>query len=321
MNRRFGSRGFTLVELLVVIAIIGILVALLLPAIQSAREAARRTQCVNNLRQLALALHNHHSAKKAFPPGIVMTGPCCSTLTLTGWTIEILPYIEDENLQALYTPDLSNGNAANQRVRETFAPIHHCPSDFPPELLLPDSGPEGDWGSDKNRRWMTGSYRGMSGRSNGPATWDLSEDLDTVPYGWRGPLHAVGNTDDALPLHLSPETVGKIVDGTSKTLLVGEHTNKFAPRRTFWAYTFGDYILSEAAPQRRIFEGDYQVCTSMAGPGGSRPCMRTWYSNHGTGVNFARCDGSVTHIQFDIDLLIFSALGSIAGDDFVGEEL
>jgi hypothetical protein len=162
---------------------------------------------------------------------------------------------------------------------------------------------------------MTGSYRGMSGRSNGAATWDLSEELETVPYGWRGPLHAVENEPGVLPISLGVESLDKIVDGTSKTLLVGEHTNMFPPRRTFWAHTFGDYILSEAVPQRRIFDGDYEQCIAKAGAGGARPCMRTWYSNHPAGANFVRCDSSATTITFDIDLLVFCAMGSIAGED------
>lgn len=309
--------GFTLVELLVVIAIIGVLVALLLPAVQAAREAARRTQCKNNLRQLGLALHNHHDSKGAFPPGIVMTGPCCDTITLSGWSIEILPYMEDATLRSLYNPQLSNGDIFNQSVRETYVPVHHCPSDFPPELLLPDSGPEGAWMAGNPRRWMTGSYRGMSGRSDGLATWDLAEDLHRVPYEWRGPLHATGREADGLSIDLDAEKFSNITDGTSKTLLAGEHTNIFHPRRTFWAYTFGDYILSEAVEERRIFEPNYEVCLTI--PGDARPCMRTWYSFHPGGANFIRCDGSGTWINFDIDLQVFGGMGSVAGEETLAE--
>ncbi len=311
------AMAFTLVELLVVIAIIAMLVTLLLPAVQAAREAARRTQCINHLRQLGLTLHSHHSARNEFPPGIVMTGPCCNTVTLTGWTIEVLPFMEDANLRALYNPQLSNGDVANQSVRETFIPIYHCPSDFQPQLLTPDSGPEGGWSTAK-RKWMTGSYRGVAGRSNGPATWDLAEELNTVPRGWRGPLHATGREADGLPFDMHPERFAKILDGTSKTLMVGEQTNTFAPRRTFWAYTFGDYLLSQGVPQRRIFNGDYQKCTAINGPGGNRPCMRAWYSHHPGGMNFVRCDSSGAWISFEIDVEVFSALCSISGEEAAG---
>src|SRR6478672_7200841 len=107
-KRQQQERGFTLVELLVVIAIIGILVALLLPAIQAAREAARRSQCANNLKQIGLALHNYHSARNKFPPGVVYdTGTYSATMNAyNGWTREILPYAEDSAIQKLYDPKL-----------------------------------------------------------------------------------------------------------------------------------------------------------------------------------------------------------------------
>src|SRR5262245_8146843 len=98
------NRGFTLVELLVVIAIIGILVALLLPAIQAAREAARRASCTNNLKNIGIALHNYHSARKTFPPGGEMASFPYSgnNPVYTGWTREILPYCEDQSLKNIY---------------------------------------------------------------------------------------------------------------------------------------------------------------------------------------------------------------------------
>src|SRR5262245_60347417 len=103
MTRRFGRRrGFTLIELLVVIAIIAVLIALLLPAVQQAREAARRTQCRNNLKQIGLALHNYHDVFSIFPPGNLQIGECCNADNEITWAISILPYIEQTNLQNQY---------------------------------------------------------------------------------------------------------------------------------------------------------------------------------------------------------------------------
>ncbi len=128
--------GFTLVELLVVIAIIGMLVALLLPAVQSARESARRTQCANNLRQIGLALHNFEGSFKALPPG----GVSGSTQTLThkrfkialntshSWPVFIMPYMEQNNLANGYDFQVSYSHANNQTVRETFVEGFICPS-------------------------------------------------------------------------------------------------------------------------------------------------------------------------------------------------
>ena len=129
-DRRRGLSGFTLVELLVVIAIIGVLVALLLPAVQAAREAARRTQCVNSSKQLALALQNYESAKGAVPENFRPSGRTFENDYVTiGWMQGILPYIEQQALFSRIDRKLPSLTGANLEVARTPIPALLCPSD------------------------------------------------------------------------------------------------------------------------------------------------------------------------------------------------
>src|SRR5208282_723912 len=132
---RRSRRGFTLIELLVVIAIIAVLIALLLPAVQSAREAARRAQCVNNLKQIGLAIHNYHTASNTFPPGSAASyntyNPGC--VAWMGWSAQglMLPYLEQSSIYnaANFSYDSWNDNATNQTARDTRIAAFICPSD------------------------------------------------------------------------------------------------------------------------------------------------------------------------------------------------
>jgi len=323
--------GFTLVELLVVIAIIGVLVGLLLPAVQAAREAARRMQCTNNLKQMGLALQNYHGAQGHFPPGALIEGKCCNEPSKTGWSLEILPYMENKNLYELLDPNETIGHPNNQLLRESVAPGFACPSDLPQELLVPASGIEAAWG--QKREFRTGSYRantgrtkkqgptegpqGISGPAQGDETWYLGEGLTRMPTEWRGPMHLSGYFD------LGEEAIQNISDGTSNTLMVGEHATSTVPeRRTFWAYTWGGYAMSQAWDDPRMFMGDYERCQAPSTPVGNgihRVCMATWHSFHPGIANFLRCDGSASSIQLDIDLEIFGGLSSIAGGELAAD--
>ena len=159
---QYPHRGFTLVELLVVIAIIAMLVTLLLPAVQAAREAARRAQCMNNLRQISLALHNHHSAQATFPAGNMMSNTSIGSASYYGgWTREIMPYAEDTALQSLYLNDVPITAPAAKVFRETVVPMYNCASDHQDQLAQPHSGPAAGM---KDVVFRTSSYRGNAGR-------------------------------------------------------------------------------------------------------------------------------------------------------------
>src|SRR5271166_430496 len=127
------SRGFTLIELLVVIAIIAVLIALLLPAVQSAREAARRMQCVNNLKQLGIALHNYHDALSIFPPGYIAASKFIDGETDTApgwsWASMILPQLEQASLYSSINVYLPIQAGANVTATQTIVGAYLCPSD------------------------------------------------------------------------------------------------------------------------------------------------------------------------------------------------
>jgi prepilin-type N-terminal cleavage/methylation domain-containing protein/prepilin-type processing-associated H-X9-DG protein len=343
--------AFTLVELLVVIAIIGVLVALLLPAIQAAREAARRVQCKNNLKQIGLACLNYESAKGVLPYSNMTSGGTGGNF-YGGWTLEIFPFAENAQLNALYIPGAvvtmtGTTPEAQQidRLRKTPIPMYICPSDYAMELTVADAGPAG---GTPTIQWWPMSYKACAGRGNGYVTWYLDEDLP-APYGsaanttnstrpihdgFRGPMHSV-RTTAALKGKLDPnwllrpERLKAITDGTTNTLLAAEATNlntKASPpdttfgRRPLWLYSWGNYMASQTGPQTRQFLGDYGLCLAAATSGEpnlghpTRPCHYTWFSLHTGGMNAVYCDGSIQWISFDIDPQVFAVLGSIADD-------
>jgi len=225
--------GFTLVELLVVIAIIGILVALLLPAIQAAREAARRSQCQNNLHNLGLALHAYHDANKTFPPAAIVrkrtTGapddPANGTIQFANWAIMILPYIEEQPLADRFVIDLTTpivqvSSDVNREARGTELQVMLCPSDRGLGQKFEGTQPL----TAGNGNWARGNY-GLNGFQFWPGRfdWFRAEVWNTYSRGIGG----INRTS----------SLAKITDGSSKTILLAEMrvglTEK--DRRGVWA--------------------------------------------------------------------------------------
>jgi prepilin-type processing-associated H-X9-DG protein len=296
---------------LVVIAIIGILIALLLPAVQKVREAANRMSCSNNLKQLSLGLHNYHNVNSKLPAGGITEGFCCATQSRTTWTIEVLPFLEGDNLYRTYDQGAFNEAPVNADFRTTLAKIFICPSDnsgpFVPEK--PASGP-GD-----NLLYMPGSYRAVSGRANisAPLGWMDNGEGAALPRAYRGPLHTVWSR-----LGLTNESFNTITDGLSNTLMLGEyHTRSMSRRRTFWAYTYTSYNQSSVHPASHTYLPDFSRCEQISAGLGldNRPCRRSFGSFHTGGANWALCDGSVRFISYTVDVNLLANMATIEGNE------
>jgi prepilin-type N-terminal cleavage/methylation domain-containing protein len=333
--RRSGPTGFTLVELLVVIAIIGVLVALLLPAVQTARESARRMQCLNHLKQMAVAVHNYQEVHAVFPPGHIIPRNMPGANgheTIAPWQVTILPFIEQKSLWDIYDPtvfsDQDGKGGANKVVRETSIAVYRCPTD----LKAGEKGDPGDWPTG-TRRWAgiifaRSSFVGVAGKSYGQVpdcpdrcgNWDFTygeaQQLVRGPgAGWRGVFSVVD--DQAQGSTLKSIRLAEVTDGTSNTVIIGEaHKPKDRPDRApFWALGGNTYTIREIyvnAWTLRYLE--YNTCEA-AWP--QNHCQRGYGTWHPGGLNFVFGDASGRFISRNVDMEVLGSLASMAGEERV----
>lgn len=326
------KRGFTLVELLVVIAIIGILVGLLLPAVQAAREAARRMQCSNNLKQMGLAAHNYESAHAKFPPGDLSINRGGGDIPQASTHAFLLPYLEAGNSYATFNFNFQvNANVNNAQARIQFIPSYHCPSD-------------------------PGGVRHMVASIIDAASANYMQCLGSI---------ATHNPPSPTPQHgiffrNSSTRIGSIIDGTSNTAMFAEIRKgpnaagslavvaagtpddfRVATRPVTSGWIDDDLLFPPADCENRatsawMYRGlqyyrGLLVATyynhTLTPNARLRDCITSGIfqghmaarSYHPGGVNYVRADGSVHFASESIDPVTWRAFGTMAGGEVISE--
>jgi prepilin-type N-terminal cleavage/methylation domain-containing protein/prepilin-type processing-associated H-X9-DG protein len=337
--------AFTLIELLVVIAIIAILIALLVPAVQKVREAAARTQCTNNLKQIGLALHAYHDANKVFPSGYI-DGNINSASTPDndvgpgwGWPSFILPYHDQGTVYSQINFSVGVGIGANVQVSQTQLAIHQCPSDpYQQNVPIYDSS-----FSNPIATVAHGNYVGCNGWvecfANAGGNYNPLSDGGAAEDG-DGGATATGQGGNGLFYRNSKNKIAHVTDGLSNTIFVGERCGAHSPTTWTGAVTGGrvpawmatqpwtaPYTSPAAAPNTgngtAYNNADYAEALILAHgnathvPNVDFPIYDpdVFWSMHPGGANFLFGDGTVRFLSSNINPMTYQWMCTIAGGE------
>jgi prepilin-type N-terminal cleavage/methylation domain-containing protein/prepilin-type processing-associated H-X9-DG protein len=279
---RRSPAGFTLIELLVVIAIIAILIALLLPAVQQAREAARRTQCRNNLMQLGLALHNYDMSFEMLPPGTVnATGPIENVPSgyHMSWVVQLLPMMEQSHMFRTVDFSVSAYDEANAPVRSSQIATLSCPSDYKPNYSIDQVG-----------NVVASNYAASFG----------------------GDDASINDSNNGLLFLNSSMTFGQISDGATNTIMVGEKINPRDTSDLGWMSGTSATLRNTGVAVNQGWDVVKYFTPTMTTPTTAPNATATggFSSLHFGGANFLLADGSVRSISERIDTKLYSYLGN-----------
>jgi prepilin-type N-terminal cleavage/methylation domain-containing protein/prepilin-type processing-associated H-X9-DG protein len=326
------DRGFTLIELLVVIAIIAVLIALLLPAVQSAREAARRIQCTNNLKQMGLAMQNHHDTKGTFTYG-AWSSPAQS------WTFFILPFLEQTAMANALNMSANYQDAKNATVVGAVLNSFLCPSDPNGSLMVQTTAPtpprkKGNY----MVNWGNAEYEQNIGVGTnpttitGPPTASIPAAVANV-VAIRGPFR-VNNPTNAP----NAFAIRDILDGTSNTMMFSEvkigpnppnSTTKSDIRGDIWGEGKNAYMYTAATTPNSTVTDQLDGTSACPNPAGPPPCLAASGSQsefnaarsyHPGGVNVTFCDGSVKFVKDSVSLGTWRALSTKDGGEIVSAD-